>query len=145
MTNKPIVEALQIVLADSYALYAKTQNYHWNVEGPNFKTLHLLFEEQYTDLVVAIDTIAELIRGLGEKVQGTLETYIKNTSINSGNETLSANQMIKELIEDNNIVQKTLNNALKIAQEASDEVVIGFIIERLTIHRKAIWMLNSSI
>lgn len=145
MTNKPIVEALQIVLADSYALYTKTQNYHWNVEGPNFKTIHLLFEEQYTDLAAAIDTIAELIRGLGEKVQGTLETYIKNTSINSGNETLSANQMIKELIEDNNIVQKTLNNALKIAQEASDEVVIGFIIERLTIHRKTIWMLNSSI
>ena len=140
-----MVDALQIVLADSYALYAKTQNYHWNVEGPNFKQLHLLFEEQYIDLADAIDTIAELIRGLGEKVQGSLETYIKNTSINSGNESFSSQQMIQDLIESNDLIKKTLNDALKISQESSDEVVAGFLIERLTIHRKANWMLNSSL
>ena len=145
MTNKHMVDALQIVLADSYALYAKTQNYHWNVEGPNFKQLHLLFEEQYIDLADAIDTIAELIRGLGEKVQGSLETYIKNTSINSGNESFSSQQMIQDLIESNDLIKKTLNDALKISQESSDEVVAGFLIERLTIHRKANWMLNSSL
>ena len=72
MANKPVIEGLKNVLADNYALYLKTQNYHWNVEGPNFKGLHSLFEEQYTDLAEAIDTVAELIRGLGEKAPAHL-------------------------------------------------------------------------
>lgn len=144
MTNKPVVEGLKTVLADSYALYIKTQNYHWNVEGPNFKALHLLFEEQYTDLAMAIDTTAELIRGLGEKAPGTFDAYTKNTSINPGNENASADQMVKELNEDQAAIQKTLQNTLEAAQKAGDEVVAGFVIERLTVHRKAAWMLKSS-
>ncbi len=145
MANKQLIEALKTVLADNYALYLKTQNYHWNVEGPNFKGLHLLFEEQYTDLAEAIDTVAELIRGSGEKAPGTFDSYIKKTSIKSGNENASAQQMVKELAEDQALIQKTLQQCLEIAQKAGDEVVAGFMIERLTFHRKASWMLKSSL
>lgn len=145
MTNKPVVDSLKTVLADSYALYVKTQNYHWNVEGSNFKALHMLFEEQYTDLAMAIDTTAELIRGLGEKAPGTFDAYTKNTSIKPGNENASADQMVKELTEDQGAIQKTLQSTLEAAQKAGDEVVAGFVIERLTLHRKAAWMLKSSL
>ena len=145
MANKPVIEGLKNVLADNYALYLKTQNYHWNVEGPNFQGLHLLFEEQYTDLAGAIDTVAELIRGLGEKAPGTFDTYIKRTSIKSGNENASAQQMIQDLLESQTLIQKTLQQCLEIAQKAGDEVVAGFMIERLTFHRKASWILKSSL
>jgi starvation-inducible DNA-binding protein len=145
MANKPVIEGLKNVLADNYALYLKTQNYHWNVEGPDFKGLHLLFEEQYTDLAGAIDTVAELIRGLGEKAPGTFDTYIKRTSIKSGNENASAQQMVKDLLESQALIQKTLQQCLEIAQKAGDEVVAGFMIERLTFHRKASWILKSSL
>jgi len=145
MANTPVIEELKNVLADNYALYLKTQNYHWNVEGPNFKGLHLLFEEQYTDLAGAIDTVAELIRGLGEKAPGTFDTYIKRTSIKSGNENASAQQMVKDLLESQTLIQKTLQQCLEIAQKAGDEVVAGFMIERLTFHRKASWILKSSL
>jgi len=145
MVNKLVIEALKNVLADNYALYLKTQNYHWNVEGPNFKGLHLLFEEQYTDLARAIDTVAELIRGLGEKAPGTFDTYIKRTSIESGNENASAQQMVNDLLEDQTLIQKTLQQCLEIAQKANDEVVAGFVIERLTFHRKTSWILKSSL
>ncbi len=144
MTNNPVVDSLITILADTYALYVKTQNYHWNVEGPNFKTLHLLFEEQYIDLAAAIDTTAELIRGLGEKAPGTFNAYAKKTSIKPGNENATCAQMVKELAEDQLVIQKILQNSFEIAQKAGDEVVIGFIIERLTVHRKANWMLKSS-
>ena len=145
MANKQVIEGLKNVLADNYALYLKTQNYHWNVEGPNFQGLHLLFEEQYTDLAGAIDTVAELIRGLGEKAPGTFDTYIKRTSIKSGNENASAQQMIQDLLESQTLIQKTLQQCLEIAQKAGDEVVAGFMIERLTFHRKASWILKSSL
>ena len=145
MTNKLVIEGLKNVLADNYALYLKTQNYHWNVEGPNFKGLHSLFEEQYTDLAEAIDTVAELIRGLGEKAPGTFDTYIKRTSIKPGNENASAQQMIQDLLESQTLIQKTLQQCLEIAQKAGDEVVAGFMIERLTFHRKASWILKSSL
>ena len=145
MSKRPVVEALKNVLADKYALYLKTQNYHWNVEGANFRGLHLLFEEQYTDLTTAIDTVAELIRGLGEKAPGTFEAYARATSIKPGSESASAEQMVAELREDQALIQKTLQAALEAAQTESDEVVAGFMIERLTVHRKAAWMLKSSI
>ena len=145
MGKKSVIEALKIVLADNYALYLKTQNYHWNVEGPHFKSLHLLFEEQYTDISMAIDTVAELIRGLGEKAPATFDAYIKNTSIKSGDENATADDMVKELAEDQAKIQKTLQSALEAAQKAEDEVVAGFMIERLTVHRKAAWMLRSSL
>ena len=145
MVNKQLIDTLKDVLADNYALYLKTQNYHWNVEGPNFNGLHLLFEEQYVALAEAIDTAAELIRALGEKAPGTFDSYIKRTSIKSGNENASAEEMVKELAEDQALIQKTLQEYLELAQKVGDEVVAGFTIERLTFHRKASWMLKSSL
>lgn len=146
MSNQEnVIAELKKVLADSYALYLKTQNYHWNVEGPYFKPLHLLFEEQYTDLASAIDEIAELIRGLGEKAPGTFKAYQEITAIADGNENQSANQMVEDLIADQNLITKTLQAALQAAQEAGDEVVIGVLVERMTVHRKNQWMLRSSL
>lgn len=145
ISNKPVVDAIKNVLADNYALYLKTQNYHWNVEGPQFNALHLMFETQYTDLALAIDTAAELIRALGEKAPGTFDAYSKATSIKPGNENASATQMVKELAADNATIQKSLQRALEVAQKAGDEVAADYMIQRLTAHRKAEWMLRSSL
>lgn len=144
MSNKPVVEALKKALADSYALYLKTQNYHWNVEGPGFKQLHEMFEEQYTDLAEAVDILAELIRGLGEKAPGTWGAYGALTVIKDGDENASATQMVKELTDDQEAISQTLQHALEAAQNAGDEVVVGAIVDRLTVHRKTHWMLKSS-
>ncbi|WP_086934554.1 Dps family protein [Agarilytica rhodophyticola] len=141
----PTVESLKKVLADNYALYLKTQNYHWNVEGSDFKVLHTLFEEQYIDLAAAIDKVAELIRGLGEKAPGTWKDYEALTSISDGDVNASSNGMLKDLLQDQDIIQGSLQEALSVAQEANDEVVIGVLVERLTAHRKNKWMLKSSI
>jgi starvation-inducible DNA-binding protein len=144
MSNKPVVDALKAVLADNYALYLKTQNYHWNVEGPQFSSLHTMFETQYQDLALAIDTAAELIRGLGEKAPGTFDAYAKTTTIKPGNENASASDMVKELAADNGTIQQTLQGALDVAQKAGDEVAADYMIGRMTVHRKAQWMLKSS-
>ena len=145
MTNHPVAEQLEKLLADSYALYLKTQNYHWNVEGPNFRPLHLLFEEQYTDLATAIDDIAERIRALGKKAPGTWKAYQALTTIKDGDEMADAHTMVKELADDQQVIDTTLKQALKAAQEAEDEVTIGLIVDRMSVHEKARWMLNSSI
>ena len=145
MSNTNVVNALKVVLADSYSLYLKTQNYHWNVEGPHFKTLHVLFEEQYTDLATAIDEIAELIRGLGAKAPGTWKAYEAISNITDGDEEKSAEAMVKDLIADQDTLEKSLNAALKAAQEVDDEVVGGAMVDRMTIHRKNKWMLSSSL
>ncbi len=137
--------ALKTVLADSYALYLKTQNYHWNVEGPHFKTLHLLFEEQYSDLALAIDEIAELIRGLGEKAPGTWRAYQELTSILDGNEQADASKMVADLAKDQDILHRSLQKAIAAAQAIQDEIIIGAMVDRQRVHRKNKWILNSSI
>ena len=143
--SNPVAESLKTVLADSYALYLKTQNYHWNVTGPNFNSLHTLFEEHYSELALAVDEIAELIRGVGEKAPGSFKAFENLTSIKAGNENAKAEIMVKELAADNTHIQKTLLLALEVAQEAGDEVVIGALTERMTVHRKTEWMLKSSL
>lgn len=145
MSNNSVAESLKVVLADSYALYLKTQNYHWNVTGPHFASLHALFEEHYNELTLAIDEIAELIRGVGEKAPGSFEAFKELTHIKSGDENASAEQMVKELAADQILLQKTVQAALEVAQEAEDEVVIGALTDRLTVHRKNAWMLKSSL
>ncbi len=145
MSNKPVVDELKKVLADSYALYLKTQNYHWNVTGPHFKPLHLMFEEQYNDLALAVDSVAERIRALGEKAPGTWSAYSKVTSIKEGNENAKSEQMVRELAEDQEKIIDTLKHTLAVAQKADDEVTIDLMIERMGVHEKAAWMLRSSI
>ena len=139
-----LVKSLEIVLADTYALYLKTQNYHWNVEGCCFKELHEMFEEQYNDLFKAIDECAELICGLGHKVVGTFEVFSKATNIKPGNEKASSEEMLKDLFNDQSVIEKSLKTALKEAKKIEDEVVAGFLAVRLTVHRKNAWLLKSS-
>ena len=145
MTNNLVADSLKRVLADSYALYLKTQNYHWNVTGPSFKPLHLLFEEQYNDLALAVDDVAERIRALGEKAPGTWKAYEAITSIKDGNEDADATTMVKELAQDQQAILQTLKQALDTAQTADDEVSIGLLVDRMSVHEKAAWMLKSSI
>lgn len=143
--SSKVAEKLSILLADMYSLYLKTQNYHWNVTGSNFKNLHLLFEEQYNDLFAAIDEVAERIRALGSKAPATFTAYQKLTNIKEGNEKATAEQMVKELADDQEIIVNSLNAVLKAAQDAGDEPTIGIAGGRIGIHEKALWMLRSSI
>ncbi|MBL4596798.1 MAG: DNA starvation/stationary phase protection protein [Robiginitomaculum sp.] len=145
MSTNPVAESLKTALADTYALYLKTQNYHWNVTGPNFKTLHLLFEEQYNDLALAVDTIAERIRALGTKAPGTWKAYAAVTTIKDGDENADATSMVQELANDQALVIASLQQTLKAAQNTGDEVSIGVVVERMSVHEKAAWMLNSSL
>jgi len=144
MSKENVIEKLKILLADTYALYLKTQNYHWNVEGVNFKPLHLLFEEQYTDLTMAVDDIAERIRTLGDKAPGTFSAYNTMKTIEDGNENADAATMVKELSEDQENIIKSLKNVLSEAQKSEDEVTIGMIVDRIAVHEKNGWMLRSS-
>jgi starvation-inducible DNA-binding protein len=145
MTNKNVSNSLKVALADSYVLYIKTQNYHWNVTGPNFKSFHLMFEEQYNDLFAAVDLIAERIRALGEKAPGTYAKYIELTNLKEGDEELDANSMVKELASDQETIVKTLNKVLKEAQNVGDEVTAGIVTDRIEVHQKNAWMLKSSL
>jgi starvation-inducible DNA-binding protein len=145
MTNSNIIKTLESTLANSYALAIKTQNYHWNVTGPNFKQLHLLFEEQYNDILTAIDDIAERIRTLGSKVDGNLSFYKENSKYKPANADLSDKEMIKDLINDNESISVDLNDFIKIAQENNDEATADLYIQRVQIHEKAAWMLRSSL
>lgn len=139
-----VVKALEQILADSYALYFKTQNYHWNVEGAEFRSLHLLFEGQYEDLAESLDELAERIRTLGVKVPA-LSTLIKLASINEPNPNTSANEMLKSLVKDQETVIATLYKGLKIAQAEGDEGTVDMIIGRIKMHEKNKWFLRSSI
>lgn len=145
MSNEPVTQSLHEVLSDSYALYLKTQNYHWNVTGPHFRSLHLLFEEQYTDLAAAIDDIAERIRALGVRVEASLKVFDKEKHITKANENADAETMVKELVGDNNVIIQTLKHALEEAEKADDVVTVDMLTQRLTVHEKAAWMLESSL
>lgn len=144
MSNKPVTEALKVVLADSYSLYLKTHNYHWNVEGVHFKMLHEMFEEQYTELAGAVDEIAERIRTLGEKAPGTFAAFTDLSSIKPGNENADASSMVKDLADSQDVMVESLKKALEAAQTANDEVTIGLVTDRMGVHEKAAWILKST-
>lgn len=141
--KKACAEALSRVLADTYMLYLKTHNYHWNVEGPNFRQLHLMFEEQYNDMWTALDEIAERIRALGEYAPGTYAKFAGLATINENQDVPAAMDMVKELTEDNESIVSVLTDAIKVAQESGDEPSAGLLTDRQTIHEKAAWMMRS--
>lgn len=143
--TKPVVEELKKSLANSYALYLKTHNYHWNVTGPEFYSLHLMFEKQYDDLAEAVDGLAERIRALGEKVPGTFTAFSKLSKIEDGDENLSSKEMIKQLADDQVILIKTLEKTLEAAEKINDTVTVDLITQRMFVHEKNAWMLNSSL
>ncbi len=143
--RKAIADGLSVLLADSYTLYLKTHNYHWNVTGPMFQTLHTLFETQYTELAVAVDDIAERIRALDEFAPGSYKQYAKLTSIKEADGIPTAEEMIKDLVKGQEAVTKTARSLVKIADDAADEVTLDLLTQRMTVHEKNAWMLRSLI
>ncbi len=139
------INALTKVLADTYILYLKTQNFHWNVKGPMFRSLHLLFEEQYTELAMAIDEIAERIRSLGAYARGSFRDYLELTSIEESTGELKAEVMLEALANDQAAIRKTIGQAIRITSELNDDVTTDLMVRRADIHEKNEWMLRSSI
>jgi len=141
--REKISEGLSSVLADSYYLMIKTHNYHWNVKGLNFRQIHLLLEEQYTELFGAIDNVAERIRALGFNAPGSVKEFDKLTSIKQGDGTLSAEKMLEDLLESHENVIRTARKALPAAADVSDEATVDLLTHRLDVHEKTAWMLRS--
>ncbi len=141
-----IVEALSEVLADSYLLTLKIQNFHWNVTGPNFKSLHELFGDLYEELSEAVDEIAERIRALDSFSPGSFKEFSAITNIKEATKSdVSAVEMLKQLIKDHEIILATLKTALAVAQADSDEATADILIRRIEAHEKNKWMLKSSL
>jgi starvation-inducible DNA-binding protein len=142
-TNKAVVEAASKLLADSYTLYLKTHNYHWNVTGPMFTTLHTLFETQYTELALAVDEIAERIRALGAVAPGSYTEFTKLAVVKEAKRVPKATEMIRELVKDSETVAKTASALVDAAQQAGDEGSADLGIRRIQAHDKNAWMLRS--
>ncbi|MBU2705602.1 DNA starvation/stationary phase protection protein [Zooshikella marina] len=138
-----IADGLSKLLADSYTLYLLTHNFHWNVTGPSFRDLHLLFEEQYTELANAVDEIAERIRTLGFPAPGTFKAFAKLSSIEQPDDVPAAQDMLRILAEANESVVRIARSVLPIAQDANDESSAGLISDRMRLHEKNAWMLRS--
>ena len=139
-----LAEALSLVLADTYALYLKTQNYHWNVKGACFPELHLMFETQYRELAEAVDLIAERIRTLGYKVSATFAEFSKQTCVQEGDGTLPASEMVHGLGYDHERVAQALHAILPKAEKAHDYATVELLTQRMVVHEKFAWMLRSS-
>ena len=138
-----IASGLKKLLADSYCLMLMTQNYHWNVQGMNFRNIHLMTEEHYNDLFGAIDQVAERIRALGFLAPGTMKEFNDITSINIPNAELSDQEMIADLLVGHETVARTAREALDQAGDAKDEVTVDLLTERMEYHEKTAWMLRS--
>ena len=141
--REAIADQLARLLADSYSLYLKTHNYHWNVTGPQFNSLHLMFEEQYTELATAIDTIAERIRALGIPAPGSYSEFARLTAIEEARGGESAEEMVRQLVIGQETLARTARQAFPIADEANDQPTADLLTQRLQIHEKNAWMLRS--
>ena len=138
-----IAAGLSRLLADNYTLYLKTHNFHWNVTGPMFNTLHIMFETQYNELWLANDQIAERIRSLGYPAPGTYEEYVKLTSIKETPGQPKAEEMVRLLVEGNEAVVRTARSVFPAVDEAGDEPTADLLTQRMQIHEKNAWMLRS--
>ncbi|MBL8267947.1 MAG: DNA starvation/stationary phase protection protein, partial [Steroidobacter sp.] len=138
-----IVGGLAKVLADTYSLYLKTHNFHWNVEGPMFNTLHLMFMEQYTELWNALDAIAERIRSLGYPAPGTYSQFAKLTSIEETEGVPDALEMVRLLVAGHEAVARTARATFPAAEKGGDESTADLLTQRLQVHEKTAWMLRS--
>ncbi|MEJ0099809.1 MAG: Dps family protein [Pseudomonadota bacterium] len=131
------------LLADTYTLYLKTHNFHWNVTGPMFQTLHLMFETQYNELWLAVDVVAERIRSLGHPAPGTYDQLIKLSSIKDKPGVPKAREMIKQLVEGHEAVARTARKLFPSAEKASDEATADLLTQRIQLHEKTAWMLRA--
>jgi len=143
--RKKIAEGLSHFLADSYTLYLKTHNFHWNVTGPMFNSLHTMFMDQYNEEWTALDEIAERIRALGYKAPGSYAEFAELSSIKeqSGRDALEWQEMVKQLVEGNEAVCRTARKVLEQANEANDDPSADLLTQRLNTHEKYAWMLRS--
>ncbi|WP_413559105.1 Dps family protein [Bdellovibrio sp. HCB209] len=142
--RKEIAKGLSTLLADTYTLYLQTHNFHWNVEGPMFQTLHLMFETQYNELALAVDLIAERIRALGHYAPGTYAEFAKLSSIKEiPGEKLSATKMIETLVLGQETVARTARGLFAVVEKASDEPTADLLTQRLQVHEKTAWMLRA--
>lgn len=145
MPDKALIQALNQVLAETYALYLDTQTAHWNVAGPEFAALHNLFESQYTELADAIDEIAERIRIIGALVPANLRKFADLSSLTEYVHTSNSNDILKHLCTNHTQIMQTLNSALACAHQATNEVSIDLLVQRLRFHEKTHWMLQASL
>lgn len=141
--RQEIAQGLSRLLADTYTLYLKTHNFHWNVTGPMFNTLHLMFEEEYTELAIAVDSIAERIRTLGYPAPGSYSEYAELSSIKETAGVPTAEEMIKLLVEGNEAVVRTARSIFSLAEKANDESTADLLTQRMSLHEKNAWMLRS--
>ena len=141
--REQIALALSKVQADTYTLYLKTHNFHWNVTGPMFQTLHLMFEQQYNELWLAVDLVAERIRALGFPAPGTYKQFASLSSIKDEEGVPKAEDMIRRLVEGHETVARTARNAFKLADENNDQPTCDLLTQRMQIHEKTAWMLRS--
>jgi len=141
-----VADELIHLLADTYTLYLKTQNFHWNVTGPHFASLHVLFEEQYKELADATDIIAERIRALGCHAPASFAEFSKLSSLKEApTSDVAAKDMLKQLLRDHEIIIKQLSHMIEKAEKAHDEGTLDLLTERIRVHEKTAWMLRSSI
>jgi starvation-inducible DNA-binding protein len=138
-----LAEGLSRLLADSYTLYLKTHNFHWNVTGPMFNTLHLMFMAQYTEQWNALDLIAERIRALGHRAPGSYREFSKLSSIAESEGSPNATDMIRQLVDGQEAVARTARSVFQIADQASDQPTADLLTQRLQVHEKTAWMLRS--
>lgn len=141
--RKVIADGLSRLLADTYSLYLKTHNFHWNVTGPMFQTLHAMFETQYDELAIAVDLIAERIRALGHYAPGTYTDYQKLSAIPETSGVPSATDMIRELVQGQETVVRTARSLFPSVESAHDEATADLLTQRIQLHEKTAWMLRS--
>ncbi len=141
--RESIAEGLKHLLADSYTLYLQTHNFHWNVTGPQFRELHLMFEEHYTELAIAVDEIAERIRTLDVFAPGTYKAFASLSSISEVEDIPAAGEMVEILTRNHEQVVKTCRKTLKLAQDADDESTAALVSDRMRVHEKTAWMLRA--
>ncbi|HVJ11384.1 MAG TPA: Dps family protein [Burkholderiales bacterium] len=138
-----IAKGLSRLLADTYVVYLKTHNFHWNVEGPMFQTLHQMFMEQYTETWNAIDLVAERIRSLGHYAPGTYKEYLELARVKETQGQPRAEQMVRLLIEGQEAIVRTAREVLPIAEKADDQPTLDLLTQRMQVHEKNAWMLRS--
>ena len=141
--RKAIADGLARLLADSYALYLKTHNFHWNVTGPMFQTLHTLFMEEYTEQWNALDLIAERIRALGHPAPGSYKQFAKLSSIPDEEGVPAAQDMVRQLVEAQEAVARTARSVFPLVEQANDQPTADLLTQRLQVHEKNAWMLRS--
>ena len=141
--RKVIADGLSRLLADTYSLYLKTHNFHWNVTGPMFQTLHTMFETQYDELAIAVDLIAERIRALGHPAPGTYTDYQRLSAIKETVGVPNAKDMIAELVQGQETVVRTSRSIFPAAEKAHDEATADLLTQRIQLHEKTAWMLRS--